>query len=336
MVHSWATDTEDPAEDPRFGKIGPQRIEDTGPLNIERMKTVDEEFIDASVDFVKRAQEADKPYFVWFNPSRMHMFTHLSDEDRYLAQDATTEHDLYGSGMMQHDRQVGEFLAELEAMGAMENTIVIYSTDNGPEHSARVHGGTTPFRGEKMTTYEGGVRVPFIVSWPGHIPAGQVINGMQAHMDVLTTVAAAAGVPDVKEKVLAEQNQVLDGVNNLDLWLGKTDKSNRNDFLYYYEADIKAVRVGKWKLHFQTSENYYEEWKTLKFPLIQNLHYDPYESFDTIPDRMQAMQRKQWLSEPVQDLIGEHVMSLQEHPPVQAAPTLDFSALIKQMNNDNY
>lgn len=336
VVHSWATDTEDPAEDPRFGKIGPQRIEDTGPLNIERMKTVDEEFIDASVDFVKRAQEADKPYFVWFNPSRMHMFTHLSDEDRYLAQDATTEHDLYGSGMMQHDRQVGEFLAELEAMGAMENTIVIYSTDNGPEHSARVHGGTTPFRGEKMTTYEGGVRVPFIVSWPGHIPAGQVINGMQAHMDVLTTVAAAAGVPDVKEKVLAEQNQVLDGVNNLDLWLGKTDKSNRNDFLYYYEADIKAVRVGKWKLHFQTSENYYEEWKTLKFPLIQNLHYDPYESFDTIPDRMQAMQRKQWLSEPVQDLIGEHVMSLQEHPPVQAAPTLDFSALIKQMNNDNY
>lgn len=335
MVHSIATDVDDPTEDPRFGRVGKQTIEDTGPLNIERMKTVDQEFMDASVDFVKRAQEADKPYFLWLNPSRMHLFTHLTDEHRYLALDKTTEHDLFGSGMMEHDMQVGDFLARLEEMGAMENTIVIYSTDNGPEHSARLHGGTTPFRGEKMTTYEGGVRVPFIVRWPGHIPAGQVLTGMQAHMDVLTTLAAAAGVPDVKEKILAEQNQVLDGVNNLDYWEGKTDKSNRNDFLYYYESDIKAVRVGNWKLHFQTSEDYYSPWVTQKFPMIYNLHSDPYESFENVTQKSDIIQRKQWLSEPVQELIAEHVKTLQEHPPVQNAPTLDFSALIKQMNNDD-
>ncbi|MFG6083153.1 arylsulfatase [Paracoccus litorisediminis] len=331
VIHSWATDADDPTEDPRFGRIGKQKVEDTGQLNIERMKNVDEEFMDVSVDFIKRAQDADKPYFVWLNPSRMHMFTHLDDKDRYLAQEATTEDDLYGSGVIQHDRQIGEYLAELEKMGALDNTIVIYSTDNGPEESARYHGGTTPFRGEKMTTYEGGVRVPFIVSWPGHIPPGQVITGMQSHMDVMTTIAAAAGIPDVKEKVLAEQNQVLDGVNNLDLWLGKTDKSNRNDFIYYYEGDIKALRVGNWKLHFQTSEGYYEPWVKQKFPMLYNLHFDPYESHDDITQRSDITQRKQWLSEPVQVLLGAHLKSLKEHPPVQVAPTLDFSELIKQM-----
>ncbi|WP_198590192.1 arylsulfatase [Paracoccus zhejiangensis] len=335
VVHSWATDVDDPTEDPRFGRIGTQRIEDTGQLTIERMKTVDQEFYDAGLDFIKRAEEADKPYFVWMNPSRMHMYTHLTDEDRYLALNDTTEHDLYGSGLMQHDRQVGAFLDSIKEMGALENTIVIYSTDNGPEHSARAHGGTTPFRGEKMTTYEGGVRVPFIAWWPEQIPGGRVINGIQAHMDVLPTLAAAAGVPDAAERILAEQDQVIDGVNNLDLWEGKTDKSLRNDFLYYYEGDIKAVRVGNWKLHFATSEDYYSEWVTQKFPMIYNLHFDPYESFDTVGDRSQAMQRKQWLSEPVQDLLGKHVQSLMEHPPVQSAPTLDFSAMIKQMNAAN-
>lgn len=335
VVHSWATDTEDPTEDPRFGKVGPQRIEDTGQLTRERMKTVDQEFYSASLDFIKRAQDEGKPYFVWMNPSRMHLFTHLTDENRYLALEATTEHDLYGSGMMEHDQQVGAYLDAIREMGGLENTIIIYSTDNGPEHSARIHGGTTPFRGEKMSTYEGGVRVPFIVSWPGHIPPGQVINGMQAHMDVLTTVAAAAGVPDAAEKVLAEQNQVLDGVNNLDLWLGNTDESKRDDFIYYYESDIKALRIGKWKMHFQTSEDYYDPWVTLKFPMIYNLHMDPFESFDDISHRSEIIQTKQWLSEPVQELIGEHVKTLQDHPPVQGAPTLDFSAMIKQMTSDN-
>ncbi len=207
VIHSWATDRDDSTNDPRFGRVGRQRIVDTGQLTRKRMETVDDEFYAASVDFVKRAQEQNKPYFIWVNPSRMHLYTHLRPERRYAAAGLTTEHDLYGGGMMEHDMQVGAFPDNLRSMGALDNTIIIYSTDNGPEHSARVNGGTTPFRGEKMTTYEGGVRVPFIVSWPGKIPGGRVLNGMQAHMDVLTTVAAAAGVPDVKDGCCAKRTR---------------------------------------------------------------------------------------------------------------------------------
>lgn len=148
VLHSWATDVDDETVDPRFGKVGKQKIEDTGPLSIERMKGVDEEFMGASLDFLKRAQEADKPWFVWPNPSRMHLDQHLSDESRYLALGATTEEDVCGSGMIEHDKQVGEHLDKLKAMGELDNTIVIWCTDNGPDNSARVHGGTTPFRGE--------------------------------------------------------------------------------------------------------------------------------------------------------------------------------------------
>jgi arylsulfatase len=197
VLHTWATKEDNPTVDPRFGKVGKQRIEDTGPLGKERMKTIDEEFIKASLDFMKRAKEADKPFFVWLNPSRMHMFTRLSDDHKYLAAPYTTEHDANGSGMIEHDMQVGDLLDGLKALGELDNTIIIYSTDNGPEHSARLHGGTTPFRGEKMTTYEGGVRVPMMIRWPGHIPAGIELSGIQSHMDIFTTLAAAAGIPDV-------------------------------------------------------------------------------------------------------------------------------------------
>jgi arylsulfatase len=331
VVHSWATDVDDPTEDPRFGKVGKQKIKDTGQLTRKRMETVDEEFMTASVDFMRRAKEGNKPFFIWLNPSRMHLFTHLSEKDRYLAQPLSTELDIYGSGMMQHDRQVGELLDQMQKLGVLDNTIIIYSTDNGPEHSARQHGGTTRFRGEKMTTYEGGLRVPFIVRWPGHVPAGRILNGIQSHMDVFPTLAAAAGVPDAAALVLKEKNQVLDGVNNLDYWEGKSDQSNRNSFLYYYESDIKAVRIGPWKLHFATSENYYDVYEAQKFPIIFNLRMDPFESYDEVADRSAVLQRKQWLNEPVQELLNEHIQSLIAHPPVQAAASFDFSALMKQL-----
>ena len=331
VLHTWATDVDDPTVDPRFGKVGKQKIEDTGQLSKERMETVDEEFMEASIDFIKRAQDDDKPYFVWLNPSRMHMFTHLKPEHRYLALPYTTEHDFYGSGLIEHDMQVGELLDRLEEMGALENTIVIYSTDNGPEHSARTHGGTTPFRGEKMTTYEGGVRVPMMVMWKDHIPEGKVLRGIQSHMDIFTTLAAAAGVPDVVEKMKEEEEQYIDGVNNLDYWLGKTDESKRNNFIYYHESDIRAVRVNQWKLHFQTSENYYAPYVKQKFPIMYNLHFDPYESFDNLTDRSDMLQRKQFINEPMQELLSEHIESLVEYPPVQKATSYDFSEIIKQL-----
>jgi arylsulfatase len=216
-------------------------------------------------------------------------------------------------------------------MGVLDNTIIVYSTDNGPEHSAKTHGGTTPFRGEKMTTYEGGVRVPMIVRWPGHIPAGEVRTGMQSHMDIFTTLSAAAGAPDVREKMLKKRKQYIDGVNNLDYWEGKTQDSARDNFIYYYESSIKAIRYKQWKLNFETSENYYEPYVKQKFPIIYNLHMDPYESFSSTIDRSQALQRKQWLNEPVQELLMEHIKSLQDYPPVQKADTHDFSELISEL-----
>ena len=317
VLHSWASDVDDPTVDPRFGKIGKQKIEDTGQLGRERMKTMDDTFIDASLDFMKRSQEADKPFFVWLNTSRMHMYTRLRDEHRYLAQPYTTEHDLYGSGLIEHDMQIGKLLDSMKAMGVLDNTIIVYSTDNGPEHSARLHGGTTPFRGEKMTTYEGGVRVPMMVRWPGHIPAGRVLSGIQAHMDIFTTLAAAAGEPNVAEKMRTERKQFIDGVNNLDYWLGKTEESGRDNFIYYHESTVRAIRYKQWKLNFETSENYYDTYVKQKFPVIFNLRMDPFESFDGLTDRSDIVQAKQWLNEPVQEILGEHIKSLTEYPPAQ-------------------
>ena len=333
VLHTWATDVDDPTVDPRFGKVGKQKIEDTGQLGRERMKTMDAEFIQASLDFMKRAKDAGKPFFVWLNPSRMHMYTRLSDEHRYLAAPYTTEHDAYGSGMIEHDMQIGELLDGLEKLGVLDNTIIIYSTDNGPEHSAKLHGGTTPFRGEKMTTYEGGVRVPMIVRWPGHVPADTVLTGIQAHMDIFTTLAAAAGEPDVVEKMKVERKQFIDGVNNLDYWTGETDQSARDNFIYYHESTIRAVRYAQWKLHFETSENYYAPYVKQKFPVVFNIHLDPFESFDETRDRSDILQSKQWVNEPIQHLLGEHIQSLVDYPPVQKAATLDFSALIEQLQS---
>jgi len=331
VLHTYAANTVDNTVDPRFGKVGKQRIEDTGPLTRKRMETVDDEFIAAAVKFMEGAKSKDKPFFVWLNTSRMHMFTRLRAENRYLAAPYSTEHDIYGSGMIEHDRQVGALLDTLKNMGVLDNTIIVYSTDNGPEHSARTHGGTTPFRGEKMTTYEGGVRVPMMVRWPGHIPAGQMLSGIQSHMDIFTTLAAAAGEPDVVNKMRVERKQYLDGVNNLGYWTGKTDESARDNFIYYHESNIRAVRYKQWKLHFETSENYYAPYQKEKFPVIFNLKMDPYESFDNVTDRSDILQRKQWLNEPVQELLGEHIQSLVDFPPVQKAATLDFSELMKQL-----
>ena len=331
VLRTKATDVDDPTVDPRFGRVGKQTIVDTGQLTRERMKTMDQEFIKASLDFMQRSKNDEKPFFVWLNPCRMHMYTRLSDESRYLAAPYTTEHDFYGSGLIEHDQQIGDLLDSMEEMGILDNTIVIYSTDNGPEHSARLHGGTTPFRGEKMTTYEGGVRVPLMIRWPGKIPAGTVLSGIQTHMDIYASLAAAAGEPNVVEKVKKEQKQYLDGVNNLDYWMGKTAESKRNHFLYYYESSIKAVRYNQWKVHFETSENYYDVYEKQKFPIMYNLRLDPFESFDGLTDRSNIVQAKQWLNEPIQQLLGEHIQSLMAYPPLQKAASFDFSALIDQM-----
>jgi arylsulfatase len=279
VIQAFASDKDDPTVDPRFGRVGKQTLKDTGPLTQERMKDFDAaETIPKATDFMKKSKADGKPFFVWLNSTRMHLYSRLNDKWRYAAEKYTSEADLHGSGMLQHDHDVGLVLAFLKENGLDENTIVWYSTDNGLEHSSWPHGATTPFRGEKMTTYEGGVRVVSMLRWPGTVKPAAA-NGIQAHQDMFTSLAAAAGVPDVVARVKTEKKQYIDGVNNIDYWTGKSAESARNHIFHYYESKLMAVRMGPWKWHFSTKEDYYANVVPLTAPLVS--HPDgPFESYD--------------------------------------------------------
>ncbi|TCH96069.1 arylsulfatase [Roseococcus sp. SYP-B2431] len=331
VLHSHTTDRDDPTEDPRFGRVGRQRIEDTGPLTTARMEDFDAtEVMPKAFDFMRRAKEEDQPFFVWLNTSRMHLYTHLNDRWRYAAERFTSELDMHGSGMLQHDHDIGLALDFLRENGLDENTIVWYSTDNGPEHSSWPHGGTTPFRGEKMTTYEGGVRVPSLLRWPGTIRPGQVLNGIQAHQDMFTTLAVAAGVTDVVERMRAEKRQYIDGVNNIDYWTGRSQESARNSFLYYYESAITAVRMGPWKMHLSTRENYYDNIVPRTTALMFNLRADPFESYDRVDSFGHLAQHTSWIFEPMSELIKEHLNTLREFPPVQRGSSISLTNVVEE------
>jgi arylsulfatase A-like enzyme len=330
VLHTFATDQDDPTVDGRFGRVGKQTIEDTGPLTMKRMEDFDgAEVIPRAMDFMRNAKKDGKPFFVWLNTSRMHLYTHLNDKWRHAADKYTHEDDVHGSGMLQHDHDIGVVLDFLKQNGLEGNTIVWYSTDNGPEHSSWPHGATTPFRGEKMTTYEGGVRAISMLRWPGVVKPGQIKNGIQAHQDMFTSFAAVAGVPDIVEQMKKDKKQFIDGVNNVDYWTGKSPESARNDFFYYYEGKLTAVRVGPWKLHFSTKEDYYGPLTPRTFTLVFNLRSDPFESYDSKDSYGHLLQRISWLNGPLNELIGGHLRSLAEYPPVQPAKSFDRSNIVQ-------
>ena len=209
VMHSWATDTDDATVDPQFGKVGKQKIENTGPLTIERMKTIDDEFTDAALAWMDKQAKASKPFFCYYNSTRMHVFTHLKKES-----EGKTGLGLYPDGMVEHDGHVGQLLKKLDDLGIADNTIVVYTTDNGAEVFTWPDGGTTPFKGEKATNWEGAFRVPTLIRWPGVIKPGQVINDICAHEDLIPTFAAAAGEPDLVDQGdegLSGQRQDLQG-----------------------------------------------------------------------------------------------------------------------------
>lgn len=316
-----ATETDDPTEDPRFGRVGKQRIVDTGPLTIERMKTVDEEFLARTIKFMEESRKAKKPFFAWFCPSRMHIYTHLKPESRFLAKDITGGDDIYGSGMMEHDGHVGQLLAALDRLEIAENTIVVYTTDNGAMAAWWPDGGTTPFRGEKATTWEGGVRVPFLVRWPARIPKGSISNGIHEHLDCFVTLAAAAGVPDVAAKLRSEAKVHIDGVNQLAHWTAPTGgtPSAREVVYMYNESNLTALRAGKWKFHFQVREGFFDYNKPAGE--IFNLKMDPFEQRSGTKNNDIAM-KKAFLGGIVRDAIELHTKSLAEFPPRQAGGSL--------------
>ena len=334
VLHTLATDRDDPTLDPRFGRIGRQTIEDTGPLTQERMKNFDAgEVIPRAEEFMKKANADGKPFFVWLNTSRMHLYTRLNDQWRYAAEKYTSEADVHGSGMLQHDHDIGLVLNFLKENGLDKNTIVWYSTDNGPEHSSWPHGATTPFRGEKMTTYEGGVRVISMLRWPGVIKPGQTLNGIQAHQDMFTSFASAAGVKDVAEKMKVEKKQYIDGLDNVPYWKGETIESARNSIFYYYESKLTAMRMGPWKFHFSTKEDYYANVIPRTVPLVFNLRMDPFETFDNKDSYGHLMQKVSWLMQPMGELMKNHLKTLAEYPPVQGGKTFDMSNVVQEFMN---
>jgi len=334
VIHSFATDKNDSTEDPRFGKVGKQTITDTGPLTQERMKNFDAgEVIPKAEAFIKKAKDDGKPFFVWLNTSRMHLYTRLNDEWRYAAEEYTSESDIHGSGMLQHDHDIGLVLEFLKENGLEKNTIVWYSTDNGPEHSSWPHGATTPFRGEKMTTYEGGVRVISMLRWPGVVEPGRVLNGIQGHQDMFTSLAAAAGVTDVAEKMKKQKKQYIDGLNNLPYWKGDSDESARTHIFHYYESKLTAVRMGPWKFHFSTKEDYYANVIPRTVPLVFNIRMDPFESFESSDAYGHLMQKVSWLIQPMGELMGQHLKSLAEYPPVQGGKSFDMSNVVEDFVN---
>ena len=317
------------------------KIEDTGPLTKKRMETIDEEVLAATKDFIGRSVKADKPFFTWFNATRMHVFTHLKKES-----EGKTGIGLYPDGMVEHDGHVGQLLDYLDELGIADNTIVMYSTDNGAEVFTWPDGGTTPFYGEKATCWEGGFRGPCVVRWPGKIPAGKVCNGIVSHEDWMPTLLAAAGVPDIKERLLKGQKAGdktfkvhLDGYNMLDYFKsGGEGKSPRKEIFYFTDVgQLAAVRHGDMKVHFMIQEAHgFDVWKNpytpLGWPSVVNLRADPFERamHESIGYGTWATKRMYALSA-AGVVTTEFLKSFLVFPPRQKPGSFSVEDIIKQM-----
>lgn len=296
-------------------------IEDTGPLTRKRMETVDEEFLSGALDFMDRSVQQDEPFFLWFNASRMHVWTHLKEESV-----GVTGIGLYPDGMVEHDGHVGQLLDKLDELGITDNTIVMYSTDNGAETVSWPDGGTTPFHGEKGTTWEGGFRVPMLVRWPGTIEPGSKMNGIFSHEDWFPTFAAAVGEPDLVEKVKnghtmngKEWKVHLDGYNQLPYLSGESDESARKEIFYFDQGgNLNAVRVEDWKVHFAIlTGNISSAVREIPaWPTVVNLKADPYEKAWEESEmylRWYA-ENTMWTFVPVQEKLKEFFATFEDYP----------------------
>jgi arylsulfatase len=291
VIHSFASDKDDPTEMPRWGKVGKQKIEDTGPLNKKRMETCDDDFVAHAIDFIKRQEKAGKPWFVWLNTTHMHLFTHTKKESRGQAGRWQSP---YHDTMIDHDKNVGQVLDALDELGIADKTFVQYSTDNGPHRNSWPDGGMTPFRSEKNTNWEGAFRVPLLVRWPHKIKAGSVCNGIVQHHDWLPTFLAMAGEPDIVEKCKKGYEAIgrtyrnhIDGFNLLPYLTGEVKESPRNFYFYFSDdGDVLAMRFDNWKIVFMeqrvrgTMQVWSEPFVRLRLPKIFNLRTDPYEFGD--------------------------------------------------------
>jgi len=328
VLHSWALPD------------GTQKIENTGPLTMKRMETVDEEFLDGAMKFIEKAVKDGKPFFCWFNSTRMHIFTHLKKES-----DGKTGLGIEADGMVEHDGMVGQLLNKIDQLGIADNTIVMYSTDNGAEEMTWPDGGVTPFRGEKDTNWEGGWRVPCFIRWPGVMKPGTVNNDIFAHNDMLPTLLAAAGEPNIADKLkqgYKAGNKTfkahLDGYNLLPFWKGEAKEDPRKGFLYWSDdGELMALRYGNWKVHFmvQRAHGFHawaEPFVSLRVPWIVNLRSNPFEIDDEDADIYynKWMIDRVFLLVPAQGLVGMFLKTFEEFPPRQRPASFSIDQALEK------
>jgi arylsulfatase len=330
VMHTWAN------------ADGTQRVEDTGPLTKKRMETIDDESVAAASDFIKRQNAASTPWFVWWNGTRMHFRTHVREAHTGISGPSGDE---YHDGMVEHDGHVGELLKLVDDLGVADNTIVMYSTDNGPHYNTWPDAGTTLFRSEKNSNWEGAYRVPAYVRWPGRFPAGKVLNGIVAHEDWLPTFAAAAGAPDITQKLRngvqlngRSYRNYIDGYDLLDYLEGRTDQSPRHEFWYVNDdGQVVAARYDDWKVVFLENRGqafgvWREPFTELRVPLLFNLRRDPFEKAqhnsntynDWFIDRV-------FVIVPIQALAARFLQTMQDYPPSQTPGSFNLSGIEEKL-----
>jgi len=329
VIHSWANPD------------GTQKIELTGPLSVQRMEIIDSEVTSATLSYLEKAKKADKPFFIWWNSTRMHVFTHLKPSSQ-----GVTGLGIYPDGMVEHDGQVGQLLDKLKELGLDSNTIVMYSSDNGAEAFTWPDGGTTPFRGEKNTNWEGGYRVPCFIRWPGIIKPGTINNDIFAHEDMLPTILAAAGVPDVTDQLLkgmkvgnATFKVHIDGYNITDALAGKSPDPRHEFFYFNDDGSLVALRYNQWKIVFAEQRAHgmavwQDPFVPLRLPKLFNLRSDPFELADH-----QTMGYDQWRAErlfllvPALQFVGGFIATFREFPPSQKTGSFSIEQAMQSLQN---
>ncbi len=341
VLHCFATDKDDPTVDPRWGRVGKQTIEDTGALTKKRMETVDEEITASALGWMEKQVKADNPFFLWYNSTAMHFRSHVAEKNI-----GKSGQDPYSDRMVTHDEQIGEILNKVDELGIADNTIVMYSTDNGPENDTWPDGATTPFRSQKDTNWEGAWRVPCFMRWPAKIKPGSVLNGIVCHQDMLPTFLAAAGDPDVSQKLLDGYkvgsktfNVHIDGINQLSYITGQVKECPRDYFFYVSDdGDVMAVRTGDWKLVFEEQRAFQmnvwaEPMVKLRVPHMFSLRRDPFERadfnsntyWDWVVDHVPQLYQCQAL---VAAQIGEFV----KYPPRQKPASFNLDAVMASLH----
>ena len=319
------------------------RIEDTGPLTKKRMETIDDEVTAQALDFMERAKGADKPFFLWWNSTRMHVNTHLKPES-----DGVTGLGIYADGMVEHDKHVGELLAKLKELGLDENTIVMYSTDNGAEMFSWPDGGMSPFRNEKNSNWDGGYRVPTLIRWPGVIKPGTVYNDVFSHEDMLPTFLAAAGEPDVKEKLLKGHRANgrnfkvhLDGYNLLPYFKGEAQTGPRQEFFYWTDdGQLANLRYGRWKMVFMEQRAHgFEVWQepmvTLRVPKLFDMRGDPFEGAEHEAEQYNMWRfDRAYLILPAVDYVAQHLATYQQFPPRQKPGSFNLNQVLETLQQN--